>query len=150
MLRPFEAALAGDKALPFSGITLVFEVTGDPIKPVAVGVNQDLRVLAVFSLPTAQSPLNLRSERQALRRLVRELSGGGKQAALEFRYLQYGATRDTLRDVLEDGDGWDIVHFSGHGMPGRLVLEKRDGSPDTIDAQTLAEIFGPIGRALNW
>lgn len=31
--------------------------------------------------------------------------------------LQYGVTRHRLRDILTEGDRWDIVHICGHGEP---------------------------------
>ena len=43
---------------------------------------------------------------------------------MELRVLQYGVTRDSLPDVLEQGEGWDVIHFSGHGQPGSLLLER--------------------------
>ena len=55
--------------------------------------------------------------------------------AVDLHVLQYGVTRERLRDVLEQGEGWDVIHFSGHGMPGALVLER-----DAADA------FDKIGR----
>jgi hypothetical protein len=143
VLRPFEAVAVRGKSLPLAGITLVFEVSGDPIKPASRVIDKTLRILAVFSVPPLESPLNLCRERRALALLVRQLIGGGRCAAIELRTLQYGTTRDTLRDALEEGDGWDIVHFSGHGMPGRLALERRDGAADIIDASELAEILRP-------
>jgi hypothetical protein len=89
--------------------------------------------LALFSLPPAGSPLNLRRERQMLQSLVRQLSRAAG-LAVELRVLQYGVTRDSLRDALQEGDGWDVVHFSGHGLPGSLILESREGSarPDFL------------------
>ena len=121
---PLEIAHARGTPLAMQGVSLVFE-TPDAKPPPAAPIGDRLRLLAVFSLPPAGSPLNLRRERQMLRALVRRLSG----SAIELRVLQYGVTRDTLRDVLREGEGWDLLHFSGHGLPGSLVLEKPDGRP---------------------
>jgi hypothetical protein len=46
---------------------------------------------------------------------------GARGLAVELHVLQYGVTRDRLRDLLEQGEGWDVIHFSGHGLPGALV-----------------------------
>ena len=80
--------------------------------------NRAVRILAAFSLPVRANPLNLRRERFGLQRLVRDLNQT-QGLAVELRVLQYGATRDTLREALEDGDGWDIIQLSGHGQEGR-------------------------------
>ena len=64
-----------------------------------------------------------------------------------MRVLQYGVTRDRLREVLADGEGWDVIHISGHGSPGQLLLETGEGRPDSVSEAELAELLGPaIGR----
>jgi hypothetical protein len=80
-----------------------------------------------------------------LRALVRGLS----TSAIELRVLQYGVTRDTLRDVLQEGEGWDLLHFSGHGLPGSLVLEKSDGWPDLISGSEVSDLLRQSGRRLK-
>jgi hypothetical protein len=64
------------------------------------------------SVPEGGRALNLRRERVELVRLVRFIAATGKAA--DVRVLQYGVTRDRLRDVLSEGEGWDIIHVSGH------------------------------------
>ncbi len=59
-----------------------------------------------------------------------------------MRVLQYGVTRDRLRDVLEEAEGWDIIHISSHGAPGELLLETQAGQPDPVAASELAELAG--------
>ena len=146
VLRPFEAARLAGKPLALAGVTLVFEVEGDAAKPAEQPVGDTLRMLAVFSLPPGGSPLNLRAERQALRRLVRELTGGGKHAAIELRTLQYGTSRQILADALAEEAGWDLVHFSGHGLPGELVLEGADGR---VTSAELAALLRPAKPRLK-
>jgi tetratricopeptide (TPR) repeat protein len=139
-LRPLEAARINGKTLLRLGVTPVHVISGAKEKPNAAPVGESLRVLAAFSLPPRHSPLNLRQERQALRKLVKDLQGVRK-ANIELRTLQYGATRELLAEALEDGDGWDVAHFSGHGAPGELVLEGEGGAEDCICADDLAEIL---------
>jgi len=55
--------------------------------------------------------------------------------------LQYGVTRDRLRDVLEEAEGWDVIHISGHGSPGELLLETAAGRPDRVLAAELADML---------
>jgi hypothetical protein len=90
-------------------------------------------------MPTGGRPLNLRRERQALVRLFAEIGGLGR--AVDVRVLQYGVTRQRLRDVLEEGEGWDLIHVSGHGAAGELVLETEDGSPDSVAAAELVDLL---------
>ena len=101
-------------------------------------VGERLRVLGLFSLPEGGRPLNLRRERHALVRLIEGIAATGKAA--DVRVLQYGVTRDRLRDVLEEAEGWDIIHVSGHGAPGELLLETAAGQPDRV---TAADLAGP-------
>jgi hypothetical protein len=98
-----------------------------------------LRVLGLFSLPEGGQPLNLRRERYELVRLVRRIAASGKSA--DVRVLQYGVTRDRLRDVLEEAEGWDAIHISGHGSPGKLFLETAAGRPDRVPAAELADML---------
>ena len=39
---------------------------------------------------------------------------------MELRVVQYGVTRERLAEIADDGDGWDVLHLSGHGA-GRGV-----------------------------
>ena len=107
--------------------------------PAVAPVGERLRVLGLFSLPAGGRPLNLRRERQALVRLFAEIGGPGR--AVDVRVLQYGVTRERLRDVLEEAEGWDIIHISGHGAPGELVLETEEGSADLVTAAELADML---------
>ncbi|MEI6986931.1 MAG: hypothetical protein WCK65_12460 [Rhodospirillaceae bacterium] len=98
--RPFEAARINGDALALAGVTLVFEVAGDRAKPRQSPVGAALRMLAVFSLPPQDSPLNLRRERRVLRALARELTGA-QGVEVELRILQYGTTRASLNQALQ-------------------------------------------------
>jgi hypothetical protein len=144
VFRPFELAHIDGKTLAQSGIRFVYEV-GPPAPSVAVqgkGGGAALRLLAIFSLPSGVSPLGLRQERRELGRILRnvaEMQG----AAIELRVLQYGATRATLQAALEDDEGWDVVHFSGHGLAGEIVLEDARGAIDRIDAADLLPLLLP-------
>ena len=61
-----------------------------------------LRVLGLFSLPEGGQPLNLRRERYKLVQLIRGIAAGGRSA--DVRVLQYGVTRQRLREVLEEAE----------------------------------------------
>jgi tetratricopeptide (TPR) repeat protein len=133
---PLEIARLDGRTLAAAGVSFVFETAGRQPATLAP-VGERLRILALFSLPPEGSPLNLRRERQMLRGLLGKLG-----LAADLHVLQYGVTRDRLRDVLNQAEGWDIIHFSGHGQPGALWLEHPDGSGDEVSATDLAELLG--------
>jgi len=110
---------------------------GDDIASGGTPVGERLRVLGLFSLPEGGQPLSLRRERQALVGLLTRIAG----RAADVRVLQYGVTRDRLRDVLEEDEGWDVIHISGHGAPGELLLETAAGLPDRVTAEELAGLL---------
>lgn len=143
---PLEMARIGDRPLALRDISLVFEEPG--AEPVDVAPVADrLRILSVFSLPTDVSALALRRERYELMRSIEALAQTG--LSIDLRVLQYGSTRDSLREVLEEEDGWDIIHISGHGERATLVLEKPDGSHDAVTSRELAELLSVARRRLK-
>lgn len=129
--------------LSVEGVSFVFE-TLSAAPHAAAPVGERLRILALFSLPPVGSPLNLRRERHMLRDLVRRLAGT-HGLEVDLHVLQYGVTRDSLKDVLEQEEGWDIIHFSGHGQPGALLLEQPDGRPDEVSSTDLARLLRQAG-----
>ena len=135
---PLELARAGGGPLAVQDATLVMEA-GPPMGGDVSPVGSQLRVLGLFSLPEGGQPLNLRRERHSLVRLIRGIAAAGKAA--DVRVLQYGVTRERLRDVLEEAEGWDVIHISGHGTPGELLLEDAAGRPDRVTAADLAEML---------
>lgn len=137
---PLELAHAGGRPVGRQDVTLVFQ-HGDEVAAarLVAGVGERLRVLGLFSLPAEGRPLNLRRERHALVRLFGEIAGAGR--ATDVRVLQYGVTRERLRQVLEEAEGWDVIHVSGHGLPGELELETADGQADRISASELADLL---------
>jgi hypothetical protein len=137
---PLELAHVAGKPLALQGVTLVMQAEARPRPQSPAGAGGRLRVLALFSTPGGQRPLSLRRERVALVRLFDVLALGRGRAA-DLRVLQYGVTRDRLREVLQDPDGWDMVHISGHGQPGELLLETAHGSEDPVNVGDLAGLL---------
>lgn len=140
LYRPWEIALVGDKPLAMGNVRLVFDLSGKKPSVKLVLIQDRLRMLAVFSLPTDISALSLRRERYELMRLVNQLAQD-KSYAIEMRVLQYGTTRRSLQDALEEGEGWDLIHFSGHGDKATLILENPDGSYDPVTSEDLSKIL---------
>ena len=148
LYRPFELGYVNDAPLTVQEVSFVFDVEARPASRRKTDVGDTLRMLAVFSLPTDASALGLRRERHALRRLITTIAQTqGK--AIELRIVQYGVTRDTLRTVLEDGEGWDVMHFSGHGLPTGLLLEKPDSTQDRVSVRDLERLLRPARSRLK-
>ncbi|MFI9614486.1 CHAT domain-containing protein [Streptomyces sp. NPDC052023] len=130
---PLELAHLDGRPLALRGVSLVMQVgdCGDPPGPAAA---RPVRMLALFSQPQGSRALNLRRERLALTGLF---TGAGRD--VELRTVQYGVTRERLREVL--AEGWDVIHVSGHGAPGELLLETAAGGPDRIRAPELGALL---------
>jgi CHAT domain len=147
---PLELIHAGGRPLAARGdVTLAYDLAPDAAGRSPRGElgapagSRGLRMLAVFSLPTAVSVLALRRERFELARLVRQIAARQRRR-VELTVVQYGATRERLAAVAEAGDGWDVLHLSGHGGRGQFLLEKADGSPDPVDTGGLVTLLAPL------
>jgi hypothetical protein len=138
MFWPFQLAHVNGTPIAAQQVTLVLQRVGSA-QVGAADVDGRLRVLGLFSLPTGSGALNLRRERVALVRLFSGIAGRGR--AVEVRVLQYGVTRERLSEVLAEPEGWDLIHISGHGAPGELLLETDTGGADPIDAGDLATML---------
>jgi CHAT domain len=68
---------------------------------------------------------------------------------LELQVVQYGVTREKLAQIVDTGDGWDVLHLSGHGGPGAFLLEHPDGSPDPVDVADLVAMLRPVRRRVK-
>ncbi len=148
LYRPWELGYVRGKPLALQDVSLVFEVIGETASVRHVEVGDRLRILAVFSLPVDASALNLRQERYELSRAIGAI--GQQNRAIELRVLQYGVTRQTLREVLEEGDGWDMVHFSGHGLAAHLILETASGKLDMVPSHEIVDLLKPSRGRLKW
>ncbi len=148
LFLPFELGLVLDSSPAALDVSLVFEL-GDRKAPHAKRpIGDRLRMLALFSMPTDQAALNVRRERHELGQLVHRVARAAGRA-VELRILQYGVTRDLLGELLEEGEGWDLIHFSGHGLPAGLVLEREDGSADLVHSDEFADLLWPARAQLK-
>jgi hypothetical protein len=140
---PLELAYVNGAPLAARGdVTLVYDIAPESTALGKDAVSGALRVLAVFSQPTETSVLALRRERYALGRFIRRIAAR-QRAKVELRVVQYGVTRELLKEIAEDGDGWDVLHLSGHGGRGVFLLEHPDGTPDPVDTTGLLELLRP-------
>jgi CHAT domain len=153
LYRPLELAHASTddqpaRPLAVQDVSLVFEVQGETPQVAKQLVDEQLRILAVFSLPTEGTALALRRERYQLVKLVHRVAGR-RRRAVELQVLQYGVTRQRLEEALSDGRGWDVLHVSGHGLAGGLLLEQPDGSGDLLQTPELVSLLRPARARLK-
>jgi hypothetical protein len=148
LMWPLELAHVDGRPLAARGdVTLVYDI---PAEPAAIkdDISGALRMLAVFSQPTRTSVLALRRERYELGRFIRRIAAR-QRAKVDLRIVQYGVTRERLREIAEDGDGWDVLHLSGHGGRGLFLLERPDGTPDPVDTAELLDLLRPARRRVK-
>jgi tetratricopeptide (TPR) repeat protein len=149
LLWPLELAHVGGKPLAAQGdVTFVYDIAPAATQRRKNDIGATLRILAVFSQPTETTVLALRRERYALSKLIRRIGARGR-SAVELRVAQYGVTRERLAEIADDGDGWDILHLSGHGLGGAFLLEKPDGSPDVVPTAELTRLLRPVRRRVR-
>ena len=147
--RPLELATVDGVPLAMQDIAFVYESRRDPVVAGHWRRNtpdRRLRMLGVFSMPVGERPLALRRERYELTRLLHDIATNERRD-VELCVVQYGVTRERLKRII--ALGWDLVHFSGHGQPGRLVLERDDGSSDMVDPAEFASLLQATGRRVQ-
>lgn len=147
MYRPLELGIVAGRPLALQNVSLVFELAGESADEKAV-VGESLRMLALFSVPTDQAALDARAERRELRRMVHQIARTAGRA-IELRVLQYGVSREVLSKALSERDGWDVIHFSGHGLPAGLALEHPDGTTDLVPSDELGALLWPARERLK-
>jgi CHAT domain len=140
MFRPWELTIVDGLPLARQDVSLVMtRQTAEQLREKSP-VSDQLRMLAVFSLPGDAPALTLREQRAALVRLVNGIQTRHSKA-IDLSVLQYDVNRDRLLRKLEEGAGWDIVHFSGHGLVDGLVLEGPDGTQDVVPVAELIRLL---------
>lgn len=141
---PWELARVNGQTLAEHRVNVIIDQLPPPNSPrrevPKEPVGDRLRMLAVFSLPDGTGALNLRRERHELTKMVQRIAKVNNKA-IELRVLQYGATRERLEEALLEQPGWDVVHLSGHGLAGGLVLENDAGGHDLIPSTELVDLL---------
>lgn len=143
---PWELALVDGQSLPGHGVMFVRDRRPSTAVRPAVAPHElppYLRMLALFSLPWTAAALDLGAHRAVLRSRMRDLAAGGADPALalDVRTRQFGVTRETLGAMLDEPEGWDVLHLVAHGLPGLLSLEKADGTKDQLGAEDLLALL---------
>lgn len=141
---PFEFATWENKLLIEVGIVLVYAVEGTSTRELSrAPASKPLRFLSLFSSPANVSALALRKERKDLASMVAKLTTIHR-LDIELMILQYGATKETLSRIVEDANGWDILHISAHGEENRILLENEFGRGEDVDDDELVSIIRPL------
>ena len=145
LARPYEVTRWSRRAQARPPVRFVYGVDAGPVPgPARRDGAAPLRILAVFSVPEQTQPLGLRRERRNLQAEIERLAGSTARP-IELRVLQYGATRATLRATLAAAEGWDVIHFSGHGAAGEIVLEDEQGGPQRLGEAELRSMLRSAG-----
>jgi hypothetical protein len=147
LLWPLELAFADGAPLAARGDVSFVYCVGDstPVPDEPVG---PLRILAAFPTPTGTGDTAQRRERHELAELIAAIASRDG-TAIELQVLQYGVTRQRLRDAIAAGGGWDVVHLAGHGGRGLFLLEQPDGSADRVSTADLAGLLRPTQARLK-
>jgi len=118
---------------------LIIEIAG-------VVATERLKVLAVISTPVLGAEgneppavrLDIWKEWQNLEDAIREPNPNtGREKPIDLTCL-LSSTRDRIRRALE---GFDVVHFSGHGTESGLLLETEHGREDLVASDDFAKLF---------
>jgi hypothetical protein len=137
LAAPLELALVDGKSLAAAGAIFTYSLSG---REPAGEPPAQTRILAVFPLPSDSAQLGLRAERLALQSVAARAAAAGMPVTLTC--LQYGVTRQALRDLLAQHE-YEIVHVGGHGGHEGLMLTTESGAQDFVTATELLEMLGP-------
>lgn len=145
---PLELAWVGQQPLACQDVSLVIDVDQGETTLAKKQVGESLRLLAVFSLSAGEPLLMLSQQRYELVRSIQRVAAG-KAGSIDLVTLQHGVTRRRLADILEEGEGWDVIHFSGHGLASGLLLEGTDGETDLVSTDELIRLLRPARKRLK-
>lgn len=151
--RPLELAIVDGEALARCGTVLVHEPMDDSgpedLVPDKERLGDELRMLALFSRPPSETFLDVRRERWMLTTTIRRYAARTHKR-IKLEVLDYGVTRDVLLGMAQAYPGWDLLHISGHGRAGSVLLENRDGSADPVPAANLVDLLRPTKDRLKF
>lgn len=101
-----------------------------------------LRIVVAIAAPdeSGGAVLNYEHELRAVLNAVRV----ARHDAADVRVVEY-ATVDSIRAALTEAPA-HVLHLSGHGVPGRLIIEEDSGLPRLIDAEAFIAEAIPPGR----
>jgi NTP pyrophosphatase (non-canonical NTP hydrolase) len=95
------------------------------------------RILLVFASPKGVSRLRVDKEDGVIREALR----GGKARDSFLLESRHATSVDDLRHALLD-DGYEILHFSGHGSAGTLLFDDSSGKKLDAPLQAIGKLVG--------
>ncbi|MGH8885229.1 MAG: tetratricopeptide repeat protein, partial [Egibacteraceae bacterium] len=108
-----------------------------------------LRILAVIGSPEANDEAGELLDYEAeLARIVAVVDSARHRGGAYVRILRYGTLAAIHAALKEDEEGFHVLHVSCHAEPGRLLLEREDGSEDAVDAARFWDEVVPAGAEL--
>lgn len=110
-------------------------VTREPGEP--------LRVLLVFTEAQGARPMASRVERERLRELFYDEIMPDRQVMLDI--LSHGASRERLRQKLQDAGGYHVIHWSGYGNELTGGPEPGGDTARLLRGSDLAELLAEAG-----
>lgn len=116
----------------------------DGIKnPLLANPKGKLQILFLAANPKNTQALDLDKEVELLREVV-ENGQHQNQIEVDQRWeVSYDKLQQSILKMSPE-----IVHFSGHGLEGGLILERSDGKHEIADAKTLAGLFAPLKKEI--
>ena len=130
-----------------TGISIRYLIEGARTRERATSPGDPFRLLGIFSLPVGSTALSLRRERQVIAQIVEQANELGRW--VEFRPVQFSGTESYLARIIGDRAGWDAIHVSSHGLPGGVVIEADDGSPQVVGIRRLTSLLGNANSRLK-
>jgi tetratricopeptide (TPR) repeat protein len=137
---PWEALRdpASEEPLALRSGVAIYRVSGGTAPPVLPG---PLRILVAIAAPNAHGTAVLNYEHELLNLEAAISAARGTAARLSTVNF---ATTDALRAVLDE-EPVHVLHITGHGTPGAVVLEDLTGRPRLIGAEELVSEAFPEG-----
>ena len=140
---PLELASVADASsdgnfidLAENDVAFVYEVFDTKAGASKDAVHGTLRVLAIFSEPEGATFSTLYVEQRRLTSRIDQIASQYDKS-IELQILPYGTTQQRLKDCLEEGEGWDIIHISGYGVINGLAMWESEPLPMTQLAKEL-------------
>jgi formylglycine-generating enzyme required for sulfatase activity len=120
--------------------TPVIRYLAVPAEPLPFKSPIPLKMLVVTANPQTTEALEIEGE---VREIRQALSPLGSRVRLEHLDCP------TLADLETRLQDCQVLHFSGHGSLGALIMEGRDGRPRTVDVHGLARLL-PLRNTLRF
>lgn len=127
-------------------VRVVHDMQAPTSTPIELAADESLRVLFVFAESRDSPPLGARKERRELLRLFGKEIYPNRRVVAHF--LTHGVTRERLSAQIQENDGYQIVHWSGHGHRNLLELCKPGGEKDLLSGGELLNLFNDAGGFL--